>query len=310
MIAMPRSVRILLAVVILLFLVYLALALIARPRASHPFFQAVPDGVLVIAHQGGDGLWPSNTRYAFERAVALGVDVLEMDVHASADGALVVIHDDTVDRTTDGRGAVVELTLAELQALDAGHDWSPERRGESFPYRGLGMAIPTLDELLAAFPDTPMVIEIKPDSEGVAEQLCDALRGRGRTDDTMVGSFHPRALVAFRRACPEVATSAAPDEARNAFVTSFAYLGAVYTPPTEALQVPEYQGSLHVVTERFVRTAHAKNVDVQVWTVNELDDMERLIALGVDGIITDRPDRTLRLLGRPAEVEPVAGVPD
>ncbi|MHC4832130.1 MAG: glycerophosphodiester phosphodiesterase family protein, partial [Planctomycetota bacterium] len=91
---MPRSVRIFLAVVILLFLVYLALALIARPRAAHPFFQGVPDGVLVIAHQGGDGLWPSNTRYAFERAVALGVDVLEMDVHASADGALVVIHDD------------------------------------------------------------------------------------------------------------------------------------------------------------------------------------------------------------------------
>lgn len=308
MISMPRSVRILLAVVFLLLLGYLALALLARPRASHPFFESVPEGVLVIAHQGGDGLWPSNTRYAFERAVALGADLLEMDVHASADGVLVVIHDDTVDRTTDGSGAVAEQTLAELQALDAGFRWSPERSGDSFPYRGLGIVIPSLDELLTALSDTPMVIEIKPDSAAVAEQLCDALRGRGRTGDVIVGSFHPAAMAAFRSACPEVATSAAPNEARNAFVASFAFLGAVYTPPTEALQVPEYQGSLHVVTERFVQAAHGKNVDVQVWTVNERSDMRRLIDLGVDGIITDRPDRALLELGREAAVELPLGV--
>lgn len=306
---MPRIVRLLLGLALLLLLIYLALALLNRPRAGHPFFERVPGGVLVIAHQGGDGLWPSNTLYAFEAAAALGADLLEMDIHASADGELVVIHDDTVDRTTDGSGAVAELTLAQLKALDAGYRWSPERHGQSFPYRGLGIAIPTLDEILAAFPDTPMVIEIKPDSEAVAARLCDTLRAAGRSELVMVGSFHPGALTQFRGFCPEVATSASPPEARNAFIATFARLGAVYTPPIEALQVPEYQGNLHVVTERFVRGAHASGIDVHVWTVNERSDMRRLIDLGVDGIITDRPDRVLLELGRPAEIELPDSVP-
>ena len=306
---MSRPVRILLALVILLLLVYLALALLARPRAAHPFFENVPEGVLVIAHQGGDGLWPSNTLYAFERAVALGVDLLELDVHGSVDGELVVIHDDTVDRTTDGEGAVAELSLEQIEALDAGYGWSVEREGERFPYRGLGITIPTLDEVLAAFPDMAMVIEIKPDSEIVAQRLCSVLRAAGKAEQVLVGSFHAAALGAFRDACPEVGTSAAPNEARNFFIASFAHLAAAYTPPTEAFQVPEYQGGLHVVTRRFVRGAHARNIDVQVWTVNERSDMRRLIALGVDGIITDRPDRALQELGREIRLELPPGVP-
>ena len=155
----------LLALFVLLGVAYLGLSLTARPLEPHPFFRTADpvnnDRVLVMAHQGGDGLWPSNTLYAFERAVQAGVNVLELDVHASQDGALVVIHDDSVDRTTDGSGLVGDKTLAELKKLDAGYDWSPERTGETFPYRGQGITLPTLQEVFAAFPDTRVNVEIK-----------------------------------------------------------------------------------------------------------------------------------------------------
>ena len=247
---------------------------------------------------------------AFEGATRLGVDLLEFDVHASRDGVLVVIHDDTVDRTTDGSGAVADLTLAQLQALDAGHDWSPERAGETFPYRGQGVTIPTLDEVLAAFPEMPMVLELKPDSALVASQMWERLRAADKTQEAIVGSFHGVALRAFRRACPEVATSATPTEVRASFMLGRAFLAAAYTPPTEAFQVPEYSGNLHVVSERFVQSATAKGIEVQVWTVNEHADMRRLIDLGARGIITDRPDRALRELGREVDLELLPGVPE
>lgn len=306
---MRRWQSVLLLIVIGLLAVYAVLAALARPRPEIAFFERGAD-VLVMAHQGGDGLWPSNTLYAFERAVELGVDVLELDVHSSSDGVLVVIHDDTVDRTTDGSGRVNELTLAELRALDAGYDWSPERAGESFPFRDQGLTIPTLAEVFEAFPDHRINIEIKQLSPGIVAPLCELIRAYGREESVLVGSFHDTALSAFRSACPEVATSAGPGEVRRFFVLSTAFLGALFRPVADAFQVPEYQGELHVVTSRFVQAAQGKNVDVHVWTVDEPADMERLIALGVDGIITDRPDRLLALLGRPVGDVRVPGVPE
>lgn len=292
-----RFVRLALFILLLSLLGYVLLAVTARPQADHPFFATAPE-VMVIAHQGGDGLWPSNTRYAFEKAAELGVDVLEMDIHASKDGALVVIHDDTVDRTTDGSGAVKEMTLAELKKLDAGYDWSPERQEEHFPYRSQGIEIPTLKEVLEQFPHMPLVIEIKPDDSRVALTLCDLLQSYGRTASVLVASFHSSPLKAFRKACPQVATAATSGEVRRLFILSALRLGTLYHPQAQALQIPEYYGDLHLVTERLVKAAHAKKVDVHVWTVNDKQTMSRLIALGVDGIITDRPDRLLELLER------------
>jgi glycerophosphoryl diester phosphodiesterase len=304
-----RRRNVLLAVSLAVILVLALLYALARPRPERAFFARGQD-VLILAHQGGDRLWPGNTLYAFERAAALGADVLELDIHASRDGHLVVIHDDTVDRITNGTGRVGDLTLAELQALDAGYRWSPERTGSDFPYRGRGVGIPTLDEVLTAFPDHRVNIEIKPPTPGVAGPLCALIRERGRAETVLVGSFHHAALREFRAACPEVVTSASPREVLTFYVLHRAFLARFYTPAADAFQVPERQGGLRVVTPRFVADARAKNVDVHVWTVDDADDMERLIGYGVDGIITDRPDRLARVLGRPVDAPLPAGVPE
>ena len=275
----------------------LILAVVLTPPApDYAFFES--EGPMVIAHQGGEGLRPSNTMVAFENAMALGVDVLEMDVHSTADGALVLIHDDTVDRTTDGRGRVQDFTLAELQQLDAGHYWTPDE-GATYPYRGQGVRIPTLDEVLTAFPDTKYNIEIKQTEPPIAADLCAALRQHGLTDRALIASFHPHAMSAFRDACPEVATSMVEDEIRPFYILNMLFLGRFWRPPGAAFQVPEYSGERLVLSERFVRGAHGRNVAVHPWTIDDPADMRRFLDLGVDGIITDRPDVMLEVLASP-----------
>ena len=295
-------------ILVLLVLAFLAATVAARSGSfPHPTLASVwPPPPLVIAHQGGDGLWPSSTRFAYEGAAALGADVLEMDVHLSRDGRLVVIHDDTVDRTTDAEGEVAGLDADALAGVDAGHDWSPGRRGEAFPYRagsphrdGNGFGVPRLTEILADHPTAPLLIEIKPDAAAPAVELCTVLREEGRAADAVVSSFHPTALTAFREACPEVATGATPNEVRVFLVLSRLRLDGPYRPPFDALQVPETEGDIRIVTPSLVAAAHAKGVQVHVWTVDEADDMTRLLDLGVDGLITDRPDRALAVMGRP-----------
>lgn len=253
------------------------------------------DRVWNIAHQGGEGLWPSNTMYAFERAVALGADMLETDLHATRDGHLVTIHDASVNRTTEGRGLVKEMTLAQVRALDAGYRWTNDG-GKTFPFRGKGARIATLDELLAAFPDTYVTVEIKQDDPPIAGKLCDALRRAKHTDRALVASFKDAALRDFRRACPEVRTSMAEGEVRPVVLLSLAGLGGLARPAGDALQVPIAAGGIPVVTPRLLRDARRKRVAVQVWTINDEAEMRRLVALGVDGLITDRPDVLKRVL--------------
>ncbi|MEJ2210195.1 MAG: glycerophosphodiester phosphodiesterase [Anaerolineae bacterium] len=295
----PRILTAILGVLLLLAAVYALLALLARPAPEHPFFAQFQRRPLVMAHQGGDGLWPSNTMYAFEHAVALGVDVLEMDVHSTADDVLVVIHDDTVDRTTDGSGAVHDLTLAEVQALDAGYRWTPDE-GQTWPYRGQGIRIPALEEVFAAFPGMPMNIEIKQAQPSIAAPLCRLIRDHDMTERVLVVSFHEQATQEFRDVCPEVVTGTTQNEVIALFALSRPFLEAVYSPAAGAMQVPEYRSGLHVLAPRLVDAAHRRGVEVHAWTINEEEDMQRLIDLGVDGIITDYPGRLLRVLGRPS----------
>jgi len=302
-----RVFRVVLAVVVVLAAAYLLLAGLSDPRPPAPYLSHLPQGVTVLAHQGGDGLWPGDTLFAFRRAAALGADVLELDIHETSDGRIVVIHDDTVDRTTDGSGAVAALTLSQVQALDAGYAWTADG-GETHPYRGRGIEIPTLQAVFDAFPGKPVNIEIKPDSAQVAADLCRLIEANDRTDTVMVVSFHPGAIRAFRRDCPAVATAADPTEIKVFYVLARAHLARLYTPPTDALQVPETQGSLTVVTPHLVQAAHDRGLLVHVWTVDDTSDMKRLVGMGVDGLITDRPDRALALLGRGGSVERPPGV--
>jgi glycerophosphoryl diester phosphodiesterase len=292
-----RILRILLGLVLVLLLLFAALALLARPAADHIFFTEGPAKPLVIAHQGGDGLWPGDTLYAYQQAAELGVDVLEMDMHQTADGVLVLMHDATVERTTDGTGQIKNMTLAALKQLDAGYDWSPDG-GQSFPYRGQAITVPTLEEIFTTFPNWRMNIEIKQVEPPIVEPFCRLIRQYNMQEKVLVASFHRPALEAFRATCPEVATSAAEDEIRPFFILNTLFLGPLHSPPANAVQVPEYAGGLHVLTPRFVRGAHGRNMEVHAWTIHEPADMQPLLDMGVDGHITDYPDRLLELLGR------------
>jgi glycerophosphoryl diester phosphodiesterase len=268
------------------------------PAAERAFFKEGARRPLVIAHRGGAGLWPENTLYAFERAARAGVDVIETDAHLTADGAVVLIHDATVERTTDGAGRVAQMTLAELKRLDAGHRWTADG-GRTFPFRGLGLTVPTLEEAFAGAAGLRFNIEPKQDSDELVNALCRVTRERGMAERVVVASFRQGTVEKFRRACPEVATAASTSEASSFLAMYKAGLAASYSPPMQALQVPEYAAGMHVLTPDFVAAAHGRNLQVHAWTVNQVEDMRRLLAAGVDGIMTDYPDRLLELLQKP-----------
>jgi glycerophosphoryl diester phosphodiesterase len=290
----PHPVRILLVALLAGFILLLFFLPGAQPGA---YYRGV-DRPLVIAHQGGDGVWPGDTMYAFEQAVSIGVDVLEMDAHITKDGNIVLMHDEEVDRTTDGTGLIEDQTLEEIKRLDAAYGWSNDE-GVTFPFRGQGIQVPALDELFEAFPHMRYVIEIKLTRNPIDKPLCDLIRRHNMQDKVLVASFHDEAMQSFRAACPEVATSASRGE-----VTTFVLLGKVLlsgliVPDYEAIQPPyDPQDSMNIpiMTQRFIREAHAKNIAVEPWTVNDPELMRQYIDWGVDGIITDRPDLMLEVL--------------
>ncbi|MCP4425486.1 MAG: glycerophosphodiester phosphodiesterase [Chloroflexi bacterium] len=273
--------------------------MIISPSPHAPF--AGQNGPVVLAHRGFRGQYPENTMPAFQKAADLGVHGLEMDIHRSRDGVLIVCHDATVDRTTDGSGLIKEMTLAELKRLDAGYRWTADDGhladyGRPFPFRGRGITIPTLEEVFAAFPQFWINVDIKQSSPGIVRPFADLIRQYEMTDKMMVGSFDAETVSQFRRECPEVATAASEAEARRLFILSRLGLSRLYRGAALALQLPEWSDRHHVVTRRFVQAAHQRGTAVHVWTVNEIGDMERLLAIGVDGLITDYPDRLLKLI--------------
>ncbi len=270
--------------------------LLAKRAESHPYYQGI-ERPLVIAHQGGDGLWPGNTMYAFEHANELGVDVLEMDIHITKDGQLVIMHDETVDRTTDGTGEIESMTLSELQQLDAAYDWSVDE-GETFPYRGRGITVPTLEEVFQAFPGKRMTIEIKKTNASMAKPFCELIRKHKMQDKVLVASFHDERMKEFRDTCSEVATSSARRETTEFVLFTKGFMGRLFSPKFLALQVPEESNGITIMTEAFVRAAHERGLAVEPWTINDPEQMRQYIEWGVDGIITDRPDLMLEILGR------------
>lgn len=285
----------LLVVVVVMGVIYGSLAGAAGEPATESEFFKQSDGArpLAIAHRGGAGLFPENTLYAFERAADLGVDVIELDVRSVSDGTLVVMHDATVDRTTDGDGKVVDMTLDRLKKLDAGFRFSPDG-GKTFPLRQSGITIPTLREVFTALPAMRFNIEPKQSAPSIIKPLCAIIREHKMIDKAVVGSFTQSIIEDFRRQCPEVATSASTTEVAKFLGLYKAGLTESFSPPMKALQIPEFAG----VSKEFVEAARERNLQVHVWTVNEAADMKRLLDMNVDGIMTDYPDRLLELLGR------------
>ncbi len=288
-----KALKYVLGLLFALMLLFGVLRLLADPIPEHPYFN--PDKFLVIAHRGGRSLGPENTLYTFQRAVDLGADVLEMDVHRTKDGKLVVLHDTTVDRTSNGTGPVNSFNLAELKILDAAYHWSPDK-GKSFPLRGKGLSIPALSEVFVAFPQMRINIEIKEPGQTGLRSLCRLIQDCGMSQKVMVASFEAGALKKFRSTCPRVATSAGASEAVFFYALQKLHLESAYSPAAQALQVPQSYGDLRVVTKRFVEAAHARNLKVHVWTINDVDAMKTLLQLGVDGIMTDYPQRLLEVI--------------
>lgn len=286
--------RVLLMVVVIVVLFVMYRLLTIQPRPPQPYLQG--DRPLVLAHRGGADLAPENTMAAFQNAVDLGVDILELDVHTTADGTVVVIHDESVDRTTDGTGAVHDFTLADLRQLDAGYEFSPDN-GQTFPFRGQGIGIPTLEEVFAAFPDMRINVEIKQSDPPIEAAVLEVIERAGAQQRVLVGSEYDDVMARFRSLAPDIATSAATNEVRNFYLAQLLRVSAIYRPLADAFQVPEYSGSTHVVTPSFVDAAHHHGVKVHVWTVNDAETMQRLLDIGVDGIITDRPDVALEVVG-------------
>ena len=278
-------------------LVFGVAAFTARPVTPHPWFAARPGEhrPLVFAHQGGEDIRPSNTMLAFRHAVELGADVLDTDMHMTKDGALVLMHDETVDRTTNSQGAIRDLTLAQIKQFDAGY-WFTTDNGQTYPYRGQGVSVPTLEEMFQAFPDKRYGVEIKQTPPEIAVPFCALIRRYGMQGKILISSFRQANMDAFRRECPEIATSATEDEVRLFYGLSLLGLTTAYSPVYHSLQVPERSGSIQVLTPRFVAAAHSRGVAIQPWTINEEADLRRVLALGVEGINTDYPDRLLALL--------------
>ena len=250
-----------------------------------------------MAHRGGAGIAPENTLEAFREALRVGAGVLELDVRATADGRLVGIHDERVDRTTDGSGLVREMTLRDVKKLDAGYRFTADG-GKTYPYRGRGVAVPTLQEVYDEFPDVPVNIEIKGRRPGIEEAVCGTIEDAGAAGRTLVVSGDTATTRRFRKACGgRVATGASSLEILAFYALYRSGLSGLLEPPYKALQGPETYKGLRVIAPGFVRAAHGLGVRVDVWTVNAEPDMRRLLGFGVDGIMTDRPDVLARVLG-------------
>ncbi len=250
------------------------------------------------AHQGGAREGPSNTLHAMAAALAAGSHGIELDVHRSKDGRLAVLHDATLGRTTDGHGNVADHTLEELQRLDAAYWWvpgkvddhDPSTPSDRYSLRGRApgdpdLRIPALDEVLDRF-DVPLTIEVK--DEAAVAPLVALLRTRGRTGDVIVTSFMDQIVRRLRRAGPELPL--APGRVYNVW---FLARVLVRWPPRRSsyvvLQVPHRYGGVTFLSRRLVDAAHRAGMAVHGWTIDDEAEMRELIAMGVDGIMTDRP---------------------
>lgn len=278
----------------------------------HPFFRSGARPFL-FAHRGGGGLMPEATLPAFVEAQRRDPQaIVEFDVHQSRDGELVVIHDDRVDRTTDGRGRVRDMTLDELRLLDAGHCASPgvgdgtaegaacadpSAPPESFPFRSLGYRIPTLQEVFAALPqETRLSIEVK--ASGFERVFAQALIDSGRIGRVVVGSEDDDVAVRLKDLLPEV-----PHFLPRAAATCFAVgaksgLDYAGCPTYQAFASPRSSAGLALDTRGILSAAHDRGMVVIYWTINDEPEMERLLRLGADGVFTDYPDRARAVIDR------------
>ena len=250
-----------------------------------------------FAHRGASLIAPENTLEAFRLAARSGAGGLELDVHMTSDRRIVVIHDDSVDRTTEGTGLVRRMTLYEIQSLDAGYRFNPDG-GPAYPYRGRGVRVPELGEVLRDFPGHKVNIDIKEEQPGVEVDLLETIKDVDAGDRVLVVSEMPAVVGRVRKLSGNsISTGASRREIRDFYRLSRLRLEFLVRPLYDALQVPVEYGGRELVTPRFLKAAHDRGVRVDVWTIDEPDEMRRLLDLGVDVIMTNRPEVLEGVLG-------------
>nr|WP_263323259.1 glycerophosphodiester phosphodiesterase [Neobacillus sp. Marseille-Q6967] len=255
---------------------------------------------LVIAHQGGELLAPSNTMAAFTNAANMGVDVLETDIHITKDGHLVAIHDPTVDRTTNGTGAVADMTLEEIQKLDAGYHFKDLEGNDS--YRSKGVYIPTVEEMFQTFGKMRIEIEIKDDNpperiDEISSKLWRLIEKYKMEDKILIASFDQEMMNTFEKyAKGRVATTAGRSEVKNFVVAHKFFLRNIYVPKVDAFQIPTEDSDFDLTDQKLIDGAHRLGMQIHYWTIDDTETMEKLIDAGADGILTNRPDLLLELL--------------
>lgn len=291
------------AILVLLFTAYVLSAVLSirpvRPARRGAFMS---DRILNIAHRGGALEAPENTLVAFAKALQSGANALELDVWMSADGVLFVLHDETVDRTTDGRGLLSAQTRTEIERLDAAFRWNPENLPAP-PLRGIGVTIPSLEEVFRSFPEIPMIVELKTQEPEAVDGLGKLLEKYDRWDSVIMASFHQGTVKKMRERFPEALTSAGRNEVKRFYLLHWAGLGGLARSPAHSFQIPERSGVFDLLSRRMLRALRRRGMDVYVWTVDEEPDMRRIMDRGVQGIITDRPSVLARVLeqGAPRE---------
>ena len=251
----------------------------------------------LFAHRGASGERPENTMAAFERAVELGCECIELDVHAAQDGHVVVIHDETLERTTNGLGPVGEYSLAALQQLDAGYRFSPDDE-KTQPFRASDVVIPSLEEVLSGFPQVRFTVEIKQSEPPIEETVLAVLNACDRAGDVVLASKEDAVLTRTRKLAPDVATSFAYQEIADFIQRVTTGRLDDYRPPGQAIQIPPDYKGIPLVTEATISAAHRFDLEMHVWTINEPDEIRRLLDLGVDGVMSDFPARLLAAANR------------
>jgi len=288
---LPPAVILFMTVIILCLFSYGILTTSAQSVPAHPFFNDTTSENITktIAHKGGLGLWPENTLYAFQQAAAIGSDAIQIDLRISVDDTLVAINDSTVERTTNGFGDVNNLTVKELQNLDAGYKWSSDD-GLTFKYRDQGITIPTINEVFAEISNLQIYVDIKSEGLLAAKLLCMSIREHNMTQKVLVSAENDLIITQFRAICSEIATSASTNEQRVFTSLNASFLTPIYSPRFHLLDIPPFWYGLRIITPNLVRSAHLRGVRVHAVNINEYNEMQLIIQQGIDGILTDYPN--------------------
>ena len=267
------------------------LGFIIPQKITHPVLERLSKPV-TIAHQGGNKIYPDESLLAFTNAINMGIQVIEFDVHRTKDGIIVINHDQTIDRLTNGTGLIREMSWVELQQVDGAYNWSPD--GLTYPYRDKGIKILSLIEMMDAFPQQLYDIEIKQHDPPLEKDLCDLLRKYGvAADQAIVASFRDETLARFHDICPEVAISLPVTQGTVLYILSRVGLERLLPLDAVVAQLPTTFSTILGQLEldrRYIEAFAKGDRQVWVWTVNDSIEMKRLVKMGAHGIITDRPD--------------------